>query len=83
MGQKIKKYGGLTYVPIYTMIDKNIPSVTFSSKDKIKKYEKNIKIRKILSSYNPLKHFEIIDENELSKNNSIKKNQNFNSNIII
>ncbi len=74
MGQKIKKYGGLTYVPIYTMIDKNIPSVTFSSKDKIKKYEKNIKIRKILSSYNPLKHFEIIDENELSKNNSIKKN---------
>ena len=34
--------------------------------------KKKIKIRKILSSFNVLKHYEIIDENQISKNAFIK-----------
>lgn len=72
MGKKYNEYGGLTYTPKYSVIDKNIPSIIFDSKDKIQKNEKKIKIRKILSSFNILKHYEIIDENEISKNDFIK-----------
>ena len=72
MGKKYNEYGGLTYTPKYSVIDKNIPSIIFDSKDRIQKNEKKIKIRKILSSFNVLKHYEIIDENQISKNAFIK-----------
>ena len=73
ISQNFYEFYGLTYTPKYTLIDKNIPSIIFNSKDKIKKNEKKNKLRKVLSSYNIIKNYEIIDGNELlSKNKSLK-----------
>jgi len=66
------EYFGLTYIPKYTMVDKNIPSIIFDSKEKIKHFQKQIKLRKVLSSYKIIKNYETIDENKLSNNISIK-----------
>jgi len=72
---------GLTYTPKYTMIDKNVPSVFFDSKEKIKNFEKKNKLRKVISSYKIFKNFQIIDENKLSNKNSILNRYNLNLNI--
>ena len=55
ISQNFYEFYGLTYTPKYTLIDKNIPSIIFNSKDKIKKNEKKNKLRKVLSSYNIIK----------------------------
>ena len=68
----VYEFYGLTYTPKYTFVDKNIPSIIFNPKDKIKKNEKKNKLRKVLSSYKIKKNYEIIDESELSGNKSIK-----------
>lgn len=78
---QIHEVFGLTYTPKYTMIDKNIPSVFFDSKEKIKNFEKKNKLRKVISSYKIFKNFQIIDESKLSNKNSILNRYNLNLNI--
>ena len=64
-----------SYTPKYNVIDKNISSVIFEPKEKIKNFQKKIKLRKVLSSYKVFRHYETIDETKLESNKikNIKK----------
>ena len=60
------------YKPKYTLIDGHIPEIIFNPKDKIKKGQKKIKLRRVLSSYKMTEKFEMIDDTKLIKNISLK-----------
>ena len=56
---------GQSYTPKYNIIDKNISSIIFEPKEKIKNFQKKIKLRKVLSSYKIVRHYETIDESKM------------------